>query len=281
MAIVYYNGNLLPSDAVALHPDDRGFRYGDGAFETIAVHGGIPYLLEYHLERLLEGLRILRIPYDAAPLSAAIDAVIAANAMEKGILRLYITRGVGSQGYLPAEPPSDPTTLIQSLPPANIATTKVTLWLSQWQKISPRALPTACKIAQGVNATLARMEARDHGCQEALQLNAGGYICEASSANIFWLNQGVLYTPSLASGALAGTTRRRILQHYPKAVTEGEFLPETLQQAEAVVMTNATSGITAVQAIEPLGYHWNSEAAAQELNKWRQQDIADYLASRR
>ncbi len=269
MNIIYINEKLLPSDQALLSVDERGFRFGDGVFETIALHGGVPYLLHYHLERLQAGLQAIHIPAPVS-LDEILREVIAANKAKDGIIRIYVSRGIGSQGYLPTA--TTPTIVVQWLQPAVKADAAVKLWLSSVEKISPRALPTHAKLAQGLNATLARMQAREQGCHDALQLDAKGHISEASSANIFWVKQGKLFTPALTTGALAGVTRRRIME-LAGDVSEAEATPEALQQAEEVFLTNASTGITAVATLLPLNYTWNGSNITGQLIEKREADI--------
>jgi len=238
------------------------------------LHGGVPYLLEYHLERLQAGLKAIHIPAPKSP-DKTVREVVAANKAQDGIIRIYVSRGIGSQGYLPT--PSTPTVVVQLLPPAPKHEAPVKLWLSSVEKISPRALPTHAKLAQGLNATLARMEAREQGCHEALQLSASGHMSEASSANIFWVKQGKLFTPALATGALAGVTRRRIMEL--ANVKETEATPGALQQADEVFLTNASTGITPVASLLPLNYSWNDSKITSQLAEKREADIRAYIGA--
>lgn len=268
--MVFLNGQWMPSEQARVQVDERGFRFGDGAFETIPVHQGKPFLLSYHLERLQAGLTALYITCDAATLIAPVLETIAANQMQEGIIRLYVSRGTGSLGYLPTRQPPAPTVLIQPLPAAAAPDMPVTLWLSSWQKPSPHMLPTHAKIAQGINPMLARMESKEQGCFEALQLTPQGYVSEASSANIFWRKGNQLFTPALATGALAGVTRRWIMEVTTLPATEGEFAVAALQDADEVFLCNATLGILPVEKLQPLGYSWHSQEYARQLIENRQ-----------
>jgi len=271
------NGIVKPSQEAFISVDERGFRFGDGLFETIPVHARIPYLWGYHMERLTAGLKALRIDCDATHLQPQALRLLEQNNITEGVLRISISRGIGSRGYLPFPATLAPTIIMQTLNRPALPKEATKLWLSAYEKISPRAMPTDCKLAQGVNAALARMEAVDHGCHEALQCSAQGHIAEASSANIFWLEEGILYTAALASGALAGVTRRRLMELSPYPVKEGLFTLDNLQKAEAVILTNAAMGILAVESLAPHGFTWTSTALATELNALRNADILNSL----
>lgn len=275
---IHINGTLLPAEKALLSPDERGFRFGDGVFETIPLHNSIPYLLEYHLQRLQGGLDALGIPYNTSNLPDAISGLTRANQATSGAIRLYISRGIGSTGYLPVEPRPAPTTIIQHVPATHTPDAPVALWVSSYEKISPRALPTSFKHAQGLNASLARMEARDQNCYDCVQLSASGHVSEASSANIFWVKDDNVFTPSLSTGALAGVTRRRIMEFLQKRVTEVESGLAELLNADEVFLTSSTHGVVSVEKLLPAGSMWNVTTLAYQLNRLRQDDIRDYVS---
>jgi branched-subunit amino acid aminotransferase/4-amino-4-deoxychorismate lyase len=272
---IYLNNEVVNLQEARISVDERGFRFGDGVFETIPVHGGVPYLWEYHQERLEAGLSVLHIKGNTHNLLSQAQHLLKENKVIDGLVRIYISRGIGSQGYLPSDAHS-PTTVIQTLPRPVPLASGALLWHSSYEKVSPRALPTHCKLAQGVNPTLARLEAQANGCHDALQLDAAGHMAEASSANIFWFKDGKLYTPSLACGALNGVTRRRIIELSPYPVFEGSYMLESLMEAQAVILTNASLGVVPIESLRPQGMHWTSTPLANEFIALRNQDIEKY-----
>ena len=147
------------------------------------------------------------------------------------------------------------------------------LWLSTYERISPRALPMHCKLAQGMNSTLARMEAEENGCFDALQLNHLGQVAETSSACIFWFKDEALYTPSIACGALNGSTRHALMRLSPYPVQEGEFSLSELREAEAVLICNTHLQLAPVCHLKPLGWEWDSEEITEKLKQMLLSDI--------
>jgi branched-subunit amino acid aminotransferase/4-amino-4-deoxychorismate lyase len=221
------NGQILPRTEVAISPDDRGFRFGDGVFETIPVIAGVPYLWDDHLARLHHGLEILAIPADTSHLGAHVITLIQQHGIHHGIARILVTRGSGSQGYLPTYA-SDATVMLEvsdTIPPiaSPDAAPPLTLWRSQWRRFPPECLPNSAKLMQGMNATLARMEAATHG----------------------------LCTPALSTGCLAGTMRERLMTLWGTAVQEVSCpLSELGERASGgIVMTNAVRGVVAIAGI--------------------------------
>lgn len=278
MTKIFLNGQFLDEKDALVNVNERAVRFGDGIFETIPIYNSKPYLWRYHAQRLQTGLAALQIPLVDDLFNDAL-ALIKENAVTQGLLRLSMSRGGGSLGYLPYPYPSDapPTVIMQILPSPTPPTQPVALFLSSYEKTSPHALPTHCKLTQGVGSILARMEAVDKGCFEALQLAPGNMIAEASSCNIFWRKEGKLYTSSLSCGALAGVTRRRIMELSPYPVYDGKYPLEALHKADAVVLTNAALGIIPIGVLLPQNWLWKSEALARELNELRQTDIQSEL----
>ena len=266
------NSQFYEENAALISVNERGFRFGDGVFETISFCNTAPYLWEYHIQRLQAGLKALRIHYEIDNLLPQAIDLLGENSLENGILRIYISRGIGSQGYLPTG--NQPTIVIQVLEKPTPPTQSVDLWLSDYKKNSLQALPVNCKLSQGVNSTLAKMQAVDNNCYDALQLNLENYVSETSSSNIFWLKNGILHTPSLDCDALAGVTRRRIMEISPYKIEQGKYKISDLEKAEAVILTNSAYGIISVRSLFPQGFSWDSEALAKQLINLRNQDIS-------
>jgi len=275
----YLNGRFVKAASAKIPIQDRGFRYGDGLFETIAVYHSRPYQWDLHIARLKKGLEALEIPADISGVREAILKLLDKNKLTEATLRIAISRGSGSQGYLPIGC-ACPTILIEAhervTPPANPSA----LWLSTYEKPSPQALPIACKTAQGLNATLVRMEASHHGCLDGLQLNKDGHITEASSANLFWKIGNVLYTPDEACGLLPGTTRAALMRLSPYEVKTGPYGLEILERADAVIVCNTQWQAMPIVELKPKGWKWpKSVELAQEMRTWLAKDIAHAASS--
>ena len=274
----------MPRAQALISPDDRGFRFGDGIFETIAITSSQLYLWDAHLTRLQDGLALLHIRADTSNLREQVTHLITRNAITEGMCRIMITRGAGSQGYLPTHS-GQPTIYIETLPTSQpIATSSppISLWVSQWQRFAPDMLPTHTKIMQGMNATLARMEAAEHGCDEALLLSADGKVSEAASGNLFWLRDDILHTPALSTGALKGTMRGRLMELWPDTLIECTEPLGALRDADALIMTNAVRGAVAVKSLThaaAIQHFEHSEDLAAHCNALIQKDIATILTN--
>ena len=268
------NGQRIEADKAFIAIQDRGFRYGDGVFETIAVHGAVPYQFEWHMNRLQHGLNAIKIKYDITSLPENCRKLIHDNHVAEGLLRIQITRGVGSKGYLPALE-SSPTVVIETSAIPEIVDKRGALWQSNYCKISPHALPIQYKLCQGLNSTLARTEAQENHCFDALLLNESGQLCETSSGNIFWRKKGAVYTPSLSCGILEGSTRAALLRLHPD-INETEATLDTLLHADAVCVTNVVWKAFPVYGLMPVGVQWDSKEFADHLTILLDADRQDY-----
>jgi branched-subunit amino acid aminotransferase/4-amino-4-deoxychorismate lyase len=274
---VYVKDNFFTEDEATISIKERGFRFGDGVFETIRVEKGISYQLESHLKRLNDGLKTLKIELDK-DIEALSKELIEKNTLTSGILRISVSRGIGSKGYLPRT--SEATMIIETSELSPCPSAPVDLWFSSWQKPSIQSLPVNSKLMQGVNSTLARMEAEENNCFEAIQLNNEKYISECSSSNIFWIKDEVLYTPELECGLVAGTTRDAIIRLSPYKVKQGQYEIDELSHADEVFICNVAWQVLPVKRLKPLGFIWDKFDKTEELQQILTKDIEDYVAAR-
>jgi aminodeoxychorismate lyase len=212
---VFINGKFVPEEKAVVSVFDRSFLYGDGLFETIRILNGSPFRWEQHLQRLRHGAQFLKIkiPFPSDELLASVLKLIAKNKMPDCLLRLTLSRGVGSSGYLPKN--ANKPTLVMFLRPAPEAAPNR---LPRWRLIAssfrlPVNDPLACfKTCSKLPQVLARAEADAAHADEALLLNTNGFVIEGASSNLFWVRHGIIHTPPLAAGILPGVTRALVLE---------------------------------------------------------------------
>jgi aminodeoxychorismate lyase len=247
--LVFLNGQLVPEEQAVVSVFDRCFLFGDGLFETLLVRNGRPFRWEQHLQRLWQGAEFLKIqmPFEPEPLRGFVDQLATANRLPNALLRLTLSRGVGVRGYSPAG--ANRPSLVMTLHPAPASETA---HAPRWRLLtaSPRLVSndplaqfkTCNKLAQ----ILARAEAEAAHAHEALLVNTDGHVVEAASSNLFWLANGTVFTPPLASGILAGITRAvvfEICRGLRLSVREAAVLTEHLRQAEGVFLSLSSVGI--------------------------------------
>lgn len=214
--IVYLNGRLISGSRARLSPFDHGFLYGYGLFETMRAYNGHIFRLDRHLGRLRRGAQSLGLAARVAGLDLETPClrVLEANRLREARLRLTISAG---QGGLTPDPEncSEITVLVAAqelVPlPAEKYEAGFKAILSSLRRNSQS--PLSClKSTSYMENVLARREAREAGCEEAILLNEQGYLAEGSTSNVFLVHDQELITPSLESGILPGITRETVLE---------------------------------------------------------------------
>lgn len=283
MVFAYVKSAFVPKEHAVVSIDERGFRFGDGVFETIRIYDYIPYQWELHFTRLFEGLQALKIEAELENLYSICQELIQRNNASEGFLRISVSRGIGGTGYLPLarSGESKATLVVETIPLQPIQQDPVDVWVSNTQKISARSLPVHVKLMQAANMIISRMEAVENNCFESLLLGDRAQLCEGSSSNIFWYRDKTLFTPSLRSGILAGSMRDAVIRLSPFKVKEGLFLLKDILLAEEVFLTNVSWQILPVKALHPVEKTWDSFDISMLFKGLVAKDISAYAAKRK
>ncbi len=270
MQFIYTQNQFLPADAAFITADDRSFRFGDGIFETILVVNGRMWDALAHFERLKNGLDYFCIPLDISGLAANCTALIAKNNCQSGYVRIIVSRGENGAvaiGYMPGE--CAPLLVVQTVERPFPAYGKINLWASERRA----HLKLPCKVNSAMLYTLAMMEARENGCENALILDTDGHICETASGNIFWVKDNVLHTPEPSLPFVPGTVRKKVIGLSPLPVKEGRYTLAELAGADEIFMTNIGGLVTFVEHITPLGYVAKNDTVAARIRVLIESDI--------
>jgi branched-chain amino acid aminotransferase len=215
--MIWLDGKLVPRDEATVSVFDHGLLYGDGVFEGIRVYARRVFRLDGHLDRLYDSAKAiaLDIPMDRAALVDAIAATIKANQKENGYIRLVVTRGVGDLGVDPTKCPKATVFVIVTdiqVYPAELYARGVKVITSATRQVSHEAFDARVKSLNYLKNVLAKIDANRAGAQEAIMLNAEGFVGECSADNLFVVKHGMLLTPSPQDGALEGITRGALLE---------------------------------------------------------------------
>lgn len=241
MSKISINGQYFDAEDAKISVKDRGFRFGDGVFETIKFKNNELQHIEKHLKRLKEGLDAIDIKFDIVDIpKLALKLLRENNHAKEGdisVARIAITRGQGSRGYLPTNQ-TPPNVVIETMLQPQMNIDKVKLCVAPYKKIPPECIPSNYKLMQGLNYTLAKKYAKENGFFDAIMLTIDGFIAECSSSNIFWEKGGKLYTPSLETGCLKGVMREVVIEENKGKVTEGKFTLDDLKAADKIFITN-------------------------------------------
>ena len=246
--IVLFNRSPFSADGPVLPASSRAARYGDALFETVRIVRGGPIWWELHRARLLAGADALRLEVDLDALEADIRIILHRNWVVTGLVRIAVSRAGGERGYKPRSRMSD--TLLETIESDEIEWKEpLKVRISSYKRPAASALPPGCKLAQGLTSTLAGIEAQESGFEDAILLSEGGFVSEATSANLFWRRDSKLYTPSRECGIVDGIVRQRIIEQRSVEVEQGTYLLEHLLSAEEVFMTNVVIGVRSIGEI--------------------------------
>jgi branched-chain amino acid aminotransferase len=217
MTKIYINGKLYDKADAKISVYDHGLLYGDGVFEGIRVYDGKVFRLREHVDRLYESAQHiqLEIPISREKMAEAINSTVLANGRQDGYIRALVTRGAGSLGLDPRKT-SDPQVIIIvediALYPRELYDRGLEIITAGTIRNHPDALNPRIKSLNYLNNIIAKMEAIQAGCLEALMLNHKGEVSECTGDNIFIIKRGTLKTPPLDAGILEGVTRNAVLE---------------------------------------------------------------------
>lgn len=256
MTTVWLNGELLDVEDARIGPSDRGFLLGDGAFETLRYEAGELRRWPRHSARLQGALQHIEIPCpDWNLLHDAATKLCQANALERAMVRLTVSRGPSGAGLAPPVG-TEPTVLITAaaLPTAPAA---LSARIVESARRDARNMSSRYKLTTYADMLAARRDAVRQGADMALVLSAQDHVSSADSANLFWVKEGRLFTPDLSCGCLPGTSRAALiaaLKAEGEVVIEGRFSPDVLMQADAVFVTNAVRGVVPLSRVDDRGF---------------------------
>jgi branched-chain amino acid aminotransferase len=214
---IYIDGKYFDRQNAKISVFDHGLLYGDGVFEGIRAYHGRVFRLAEHIARLFCSAKaiLLKMPLTPEQVTRAVVETCRKNKLRDGYIRLIVTRGVGNLGLNPHLCPKASVIIIADkiqLYPAEMYQRGLDLITVATTRNLHSALNPAIKSLNYLNNILAKIEAIHGGCEEAIMLNAEGYVAECTGDNIFLVKGGQLQTPPLSAGALYGITRGVVME---------------------------------------------------------------------
>ncbi|MGI9545088.1 MAG: aminotransferase class IV [Cyclobacteriaceae bacterium] len=213
--LIYVNGELLPRPEAKVSVFDSVVQGGDAVWEGLRVYNGKIFALEEHLNRLVESAKTLAIEGvpDKGDIKAAIFQTLAANGMrDQTHIRLTLTRGEKiTSGMNPKLNQKGPTLIVLAeWKPPIYEELKLDLITSHIRRNSPQNLDSKIHHNNLINNILAKIEPNLAGVDDAIMLDANGFVSETNATNIFMVKNGKLFTPH-ADSCLPGVTRQKVL----------------------------------------------------------------------
>ncbi|MFH1191476.1 MAG: branched-chain-amino-acid transaminase [Candidatus Omnitrophota bacterium] len=215
---IYINGKFYDKDDAKVSVFDHGLLYGDGVFEGIRSYSRRVFKLNEHIDRLFESAQsiMLKISLTKEQLIKAVLQTLKANKLDNAYIRLVVTRGEGDLGLDPRRCNQGSSIIIIAdkiaLYPQELYRHGLVIITVPTVRNLPEALNPQIKSLNYLNNILAKIEASNAGCDEAIMLDSLGYVAECTGDNIFVVKNGHLYTPPQCMGTLRGITRDSILE---------------------------------------------------------------------
>lgn len=238
-----YNGELLDFKELRLSPTDRGFRYGDGIFETIAIVNNNPRLAEYHYSRITKAAEVFRFDlgvFSFEQFARNCSEIINENDFKPhGKVRCSIWRD-GEGLYAPFGKKINYLLTIHPVSrQKNIDLTNVDFSINVTNyptKTSPFKTISALKYV------IAGLEKKEKGLEEIILIDYNGFVSETLDSNIFIKKDGIYITPPIATGCIEGVMRNWLMKELRAnqiRVEERLFIPNELLKADSVFTCNA------------------------------------------
>jgi len=255
---VWLDGNLVDKQHATVPVYDHGLLYGDGVFEGIRVYNGRVFKLKSHLERLVASAHAIHLTlhYTIREIEQAVRETVAANGLKDAYIRLVITRGAGPLGLNPFTCPKPATIVIVdriTLYPEEMYAEGMPVIVAKRPRVPVECLDPAVKSLNYLNNILAKVEAIEAGCHEAVMLNTDGEVCECTGDNIFLVRGSRIVTPPVSAGLLNGITRLFVMNEVAPAcgidVAERTLRLDDLFTADEIFLTGTAAEVIGVRSV--------------------------------
>ena len=254
---IWFDGALVPWKDATVHVLTHALHYASAVFEGERIYEGRIFKLHEHTERLFYSARQLdmEMPYSAAEINDACNAVVADHGIKDGYVRPIAWRGSELMGVSAQATKIHVAVAVWEWPAyfsSDARMEGIRMQWSKWKRPDPETIPADTK-ATGLYmiCTLSKHAAEAKGYNDALMLDYRGYIAEATGANIFLVINGKLHTPK-PDCFLNGITRRTVIalaNKFGYEVIERHIKPDELADASEVFLTGSAVEVTPVKEI--------------------------------
>lgn len=248
---INYNGEILDEEDKIFTIGNRGFKYGDGLFESMRMAKGKLNFADLHADRLQKGMKILKLEgysqMDAYFLKDKVEEICKRNKINQNArLRLTVFRNAGGF-YAPDQNKHAYALEVQPLDSPFYEINGKGLIMDIYKEIpKPINKLSNLKTCNSLTYVMAGIYKEQMRLDEAFILNQNGFLCETISANVFLVYKGQLFTPALSEGCIGGVMRQIVMQLAKKfdlPMIEAQINSDILNEAEEVFITNASKGI--------------------------------------
>ena len=263
---IWFDGKLVPWREANLHVLTHALHYASSVFEGERCYGGTIFALSKHSQRLIDSARILgfELPYSRAEIDAACDTTVKANGFTDCYVRPVAWRGSEQMGV--SAPRSRPHLAIAAWAwgayyGEDVLERGLKLGIAEWRRPAPYTAPTAAKAAGlYMICTMSKHAAEAKGYNDAIMFDWRGQVAEATGANVFFVKDGGLHTPT-PDCFLNGITRQTVIELARLrgiSVAERTIWPEEMEAFEGAFLTGSAAEVTPIASIGP----WSFEVGA-------------------
>ncbi|MCY4239756.1 MAG: branched-chain amino acid aminotransferase [Rhodospirillaceae bacterium] len=256
--VIWFNGELVPWGEANIHVLSHGLHYASCVFEGERVYGGEIFKLTEHTERLCQSAKILdfHIPWSVEEIEEACRGVVARQGIENGYVRPVAWRGSEMMGVSAQQTKTNVAIAAWEwpayfAPEARLQGIRMTV--GKYRRPDPATAPTDSKAAGlYMICTLSKHAAEAAGYNDALMLDWRGRVAEATGANIFLVQDGVIHTPT-PDCFLDGITRRTVIglaRNRGYEIVERPIMPEEFAHTGEVFLTGTAVEVTPVREID-------------------------------
>ncbi len=248
---INFNGDIIPAEQQVLTIANRGFRYGDGLFESMRWMKGELKFADFHAERIRKGMKLLKLDswshLDTWFIRQRVEELVRRNKIgPDGRIRLTVFRDADGL-YSPSNNKMAFALETRKLEESNYTINDKGLIIDVYDEIAkPINILSNLKTCNSLIYVLAGIFKNQNALDEVLILNQNGFLCESMSSNVFVVYDRKLYTPALNEGCIAGVMRQvvmRLAKENGIELVEAQINPDILNEADEVFLTNAGRGI--------------------------------------
>ncbi len=279
---IWFDGALRPWRDANVHILTHAMHYASAVFEGVRCYGGNIFALTEHSQRLIDSAKILgfTIPWSREEIEAAMQETVTANGLVDAYVRPIAWRGSEQMGVSAQR--TKPHLAIACWEwgayfGAEALSKGLRLNIAPWRRPAPYTAPTKSKAAGlYMICTMSKHAAEDAGYNDALMLDWRGQVAEATGANVFFMKNGVLHTPT-PDCFLDGITRRTVMKLARRRnieIVERAIWPEELEGFEQAFLTGSAAEVTPLAEIGP----WRFEVGA--LTQQLARDYSDHVNGR-
>lgn len=270
---IWLDGQLVDWRSAQVHVLSHAMHYASSVFEGERAYGGKIFKSRAHSERLLASGKLIdfEIPYSVEDIEAAKEAALQANGLSDAYVRAFAWRGAGpDMGVASSRNPVRMAVAVWSwgnyYGDAKMKGAK--LDIAKWRRPDPATAPSQAKAAGlYMIATMSKHAAEAKGCSDAMMFDYRGYVAEATGANIFFVKDGEVHTPT-ADAFLNGITRQTVIAMLKEKgirVIERHIMPEELEGFEQCWLTGTAAEVTPVGQIGD--YHFDVGALTRDISE--------------